>query len=555
METTRDLLRRRIEAALEQAQATGRLRAAAPAEGTAFEIVRPTNPEHGDFATNLALKLAAAMEQPPRQVAEALLAELRASPTDPLLARAEVAGPGFVNLWLAAPHIEGSVDAIRALGEGYGRTRVEMPQKINVEFVSANPTGPLHIGNARGAFVGDLLCRVLSAVGHEITREYYFNDAGRQVELLGASVAAARLGQPPPDEGYRGDYVNQLAGELPDEIWARAIETGADRDLTLGTWASQRIRAGIEASLQRLGVEFDVWISEQTLVDDGWVARGVERVRGAGHGYQQDGAVWFRSTAFGDDKDRVIFRSNTEPTYFAKDIGYLTHKFDRGFDQLVYIWGADHHGTIARLRNAAEALGFDPEHVVVLLVAWVRFVRDGREISMSKRSGEFITLDELLSEVGVDAARWFFASRAPSTGIDFDIELARKQSNENPVYYVQYAHARISSILRRAAGEGLTAADTLAGGLADDPVSLGLAKELLRLPDVVRDAAEARETQAITTYVTGLATTFHAFYRDRRVVDATDPDASAIRLALVDATRATIASALKLLGISSPESM
>jgi len=555
MATTRDLIRRRVEAALERAQAAGRLPAAAPAEETSFEIVRPANPEHGDFAANLALKLAAAMKQPPRQVAEALVAELDASPDDPLLAGAEVAGPGFLNLWLAARHVEGSVDTIRGLGERYGRTEVEKAQKINVEFVSANPTGPLHIGNARGAFVGDLLCRVLSAVGHVVTREYYFNDAGRQVELLGQSVAEIKLGKEPPEDGYHGDYVVELGRELPDEIWARATESGADRDLVLGTWASDRIRAGIEASLERLGVHFDVWTSEQTLVDDGWVARGVERVRAAGHAYEEDGALWFRSTAFGDDKDRVIFRSNGDPTYFAKDIGYLTHKFERGFDELIYIWGADHHGTIARLRNAAEALGFDAQRVVVLLIAWVRFVRDGQEMSMSKRSGEFITLDELLSEVGVDAARWFFASRAPSTGIDFDIELARTQSNENPVYYVQYAHARISSILRKAAGEGLAAAESVAGGLADDPISLGLAKELLRLPDVVRDAADARETQAITTYVTGLATTFHAFYRDRRVVDSSALEASGIRLALVDATRATIASALALLGISAPDSM
>ena len=553
--TTRDLVRRRIEAALEAAQSSGRLPAVAPTEEAAFELARPQHAEHGDFATNLVLKLAAAMKEPPRQVAEALVTELGASPDDPLLARAEVAGPGFVNLWLTPAHVERSVDAIRAAGESYGRSSVDNPQKLNVEFVSANPTGPLHIGNARGAFVGDLLCRVLSAAGHEITREYYFNDAGRQVELLGASVAAVRAGEPVPEDGYRGEYVIELGRELPTEIWARATEAGANRDLFLGTWAAGRIRAGIEASLERLGVHFEVWTSEQTLVDDGWVARGVERLRAAGHAYEQDGALWFRSTAFGDDKDRVIFRSNGEPTYFAKDIGYLTEKFSRGFDELIYIWGADHHGTIARLRNAAQGLGFGREAVAVLLVAWVRFVRGGQEMSMSKRSGEFITLDELLSEVGVDAARWFFASRAPSTGIDFDIELARKQSNENPVYYVQYAHARISSILRRAADEGLTTADTVMGAIADDDVSLGLAKELLRLPDVVRDAADARETQAITTYATGLATTFHAFYRDRRVVDTSDADASATRLALVDATRITLAGALGLLGISAPESM
>ena len=250
-----------------------------------------------------------------------------------------------------------------------------------------------------------------------------------------------------------------------------------------------------------------------------------------------------------------MLRSNGEPTYFAADIGYLLEKFSRDFDELLYLWGADHHGTVARLKNAAQAMGYDRDSVNVLLIAWVRFVRAGREISMSKRAGEFITLDELLAEVGVDAARWFFASRAPSTGIDFDIELARRQSNDNPVYYVQYAHARISSILRKAADESLAAANSLIGGLADDAVALGLAKDLLRLPEIVLDAAQARETQAITTFATGLATRFHAFYRDRRVVDPADPETSAARLALVDATRITLAAALSLLGISAPESM
>ena len=298
-----------------------------------------------------------------------------------------------------------------------------------------------------------------------------------------------------------------------------------------------------------------MWKSEGSLHTDGWVAQGVEKLRAAGQMYEQDGAQWFNSTAYGDDKDRVVFRSSGEPTYFASDIGYVVEKFSRGFDELIYVWGADHHGTIARLRNAAQAMGYDPDAVIVLLIAWVRFVRDGVEMSMSKRTGEFVTLDELLSEVGADAARWFFASRAPSTGIDFDIELAKKESAENPVYYVQYAHARISSILRKASAEGLTVADSLAGGLADDPIALGLAKELLVLPDIVRDAARERETQAITTFATELATRFHAFYRDRRVVDATDPQTSAHRLALVDAARVTLASALGLLGISAPDSM
>ena len=555
--TLRSTLAAAITRALADAQAAGELPQIGDgtAEQPAFEVVRPDRADHGDFASNVALKLAGGLRRPPRQIAEALAARLTAAGAG-TIERAEAAGPGFLNVWLTADHVERSIDAIRARGLDYGRRSAgTAAQHLNVEFVSANPTGPLTIGNARGAFVGDLFSRVAEAAGQRVTREYYFNDSGTQIDNLGASVLALRNGTPLPEDGYRGAYVSELASELPAELAAQA-EADPDRGPRLiGEWAAERVRAGIEASLERLGVHFDVWKTEGSLHAEGWVERGVERLRASGHAYEQDGALWFRSTAFGDDKDRVIIRSKGQPTYFAADIGYLVEKFGRGFDQLVYVWGADHHGTVPRLRGAAEALGFDPQQVQVLLIAWVRFVRDGQEISMSKRSGEFITLDELLEEVGVDAARWYFASRAPSTGIDFDIELARKQSNENPVYYVQYAHARISSILRKAAAEGLKAADSLAGSLAGDEVARGLARELLDLPDVVHDAAATRETQGITTYATSVATTFHAFYRDRRVVDAADPRTSAARLALVDATRVTLAAALDLLGISAPEAM
>jgi arginyl-tRNA synthetase len=372
---------------------------------------------------------------------------------------------------------------------------------------------------------------------------------------FGASLFAAAQGRPVPDDGYHGDYVGDLARELPDEVWQRAQSEPDRMGWIVGEWASEATRGGIESSLANLGVRIDVWKGEGSLHSEGWVGRAIEKLKASGDIYEQDGAQWFRSTKYGDDKDRVVIRSNGEPTYFASDIGYVSEKFGRGFDELIYIWGADHHGTIARLKNAAQALGLDRDSTNVLLIAWVHFVRDGVEVSMSKRTGEFVTLDELLAEVGVDAARWFFASRAPSTGIDFDIELAKKESSENPVYYVQYAHARISSILRKASEEGLKMADSLAGGLADDPVALGLAKDLLRLPDIVHDAAEERETQSITAYATELATTFHAFYRDRRVVDASEPTTSGYRLALVDATRVTLAAALGLLGISAPDSM
>jgi arginyl-tRNA synthetase len=388
-----------------------------------------------------------------------------------------------------------------------------------------------------------------------VTREYYFNDFGAQVRNLGASVVAIRRGEPLPEEAYRGAYVGDLASEIPDDVWSAAEAAGADPVMIVGQWASERVRAGIEASLAHLGVRFDVWKSEGSLYRDGWVARAVERLEAAGALFQEDGALWFRSTAFGDDKDRVVRKSNGDWTYFGSDIGYVVEKFSRGFDQLIYIWGADHHGTVARLRNAAGAMGYDREAVQMILMAWVRFIRNGVEVSMSKRSGEFITLDELLAEIGVDAARWFFAARGHTSGIDFDIELAKKQSAENPVYYVQYAHARIASILRKAAGMGL------APGAAVGPAALAAAPEaalvraLARFPEVVEDAAAAQETHGITAFATELATEFHAFYRDARVVDPAEPERSAARLSLVRATQLTLAGALGLLGISAPEAM
>ena len=520
------------------------------------EIERPAHMEHGDLSTNLAMKLARPYRQAPMTIAAAIVDRLTTGATNDAavtpIARAEPAPPGFINLWLADHALEATVDAVIERPMDWGRVTPIRPRKVNVEFVSANPTGPLTIGNARGAFVGDLLCRILQAGGQTVAREYYFNDAGAQVQRLGESVLAVRDGRPIPDDGYHGDYVSDLANDVPLELLSDAgLASTAD---AVGRWATDRVRAGIEASLERLGVHFDTWTTETRLHTEGWVGRAVDRLRDHGYIYEQDGALWFRSTEFGDDKDRVVIRSNGQPTYFAADIGYITEKFSRGFDHLIYIWGADHHGTVARVRNAATAMGYDADAVQVLLYSWVHFVRDGVEVSMSKRSGEFITLDELLAEVGVDAARWFFASRSPNTGIDFDIELAKKQSNENPVYYVQYAHARIASILRKAAETGLQPANSVAGYLGGAPEA-ALARALARLPEVVEDAVWSEETQGVTAFATELATTFHAFYRDARVVDPDRPELSAARLALVSATRTTIANALHLLGISAPESM
>jgi arginyl-tRNA synthetase len=547
-----------IDHAWSRAMESGALPAVSDEARPTIDVERPADPAHGDFASNLAMKLAKPYRMAPIAIASALATELEArasaNPNATPIARAEAAAPGFLNMWLADHALERVIGSALTTPAAWGRVAPSRSRSVNVEFVSANPTGPLHIGNARGAFVGDLLCRVLEAGGQQVTREYYFNDVGGQIPNLGASIAAIRRGATVPDDGYHGDYVHDLAAVVPDELWAEATAPGADTNGVLGHWAALRVREGIERSLAALGVRFDVWTTEGSLHAGGWVERAVERLRQGGHVYEQDGAIWFRSTDFGDDKDRVIIRSNGEPTYFAADIGYVTQKFDRGFDHLIYVWGADHHGTVARVRNAARAMGYDIDAVQMLLYSWVRFVRDGVEVSMSKRAGDFITLDELLGEIGVDSARWFFASRSVNTGIDFDIELAKKQSNENPVYYVQYAHARIASIVRKASEVGLRPAGDVAGWLAEPPEA-ALARAVARFPEVIEDAVADEETHGITAYATELATTFHGFYRDARVVDPEAPERSAARLALAVAAQTTLANALGLLGISAPEAM
>ena len=555
--TIRDLVRDAVRAAWTDAAARGTLPSGPDGVDIEVDVERPASSDHGDFATNLALRLARPLKMAPAAIAAAIADSLEANAaSDPaaVITSASVAGPGFINLRLADGPLETMVGRALGASSRWGRATAGQPRHVNVEFVSANPTGPLTIGNARGAFAGDLLCRVLEAGGQQVTREYYFNDSGAQVRNLGASVVALREGQPIPEDGYHGDYVAELAGAIPESALAPTGAPGEDAVWSAGRWASEQIRAGIEASLATLGVHFDVWTTEASLHTQGWVERAIERLRGSGHLYEQDGALWFRSTTYGDDKDRVVIRSNGEPTYFASDLGYVTEKFSRGFDHLIYIWGADHHGTVARVRNAAEAMGFDKAAVEMILTGWVRFVRDGVEVSMSKRAGNFVTLDELLSEIGVDAARWFFASRGANMNIDFDIELAKKQSNENPVYYVQYAHARIASILRKAQEVGVGASSDLSGVAAGGPEG-ALARVVVRYPEVIEDAAAGQETQGVTTYATELATAFHAFYRDAKVVDAADPATSGRRLALVEATRVTLANALGLLGISAPDAM
>src|SRR5919106_1164932 len=537
----RSEISRALADARDRAVTSGALAIADDAPLPAIGLERPANPEHGDWASNVAMQLAPVARSAPLRIAETLLQHFEPPAS---VAKVAIAAPGFLNFHLDPSWVAAQVGPIRDAGETYGRAAAGEPMRINVEFVSANPTGPLHVGNARGAFVGDVLSRVLEAAGHEVTREYYFNDFGGQVKALGTSVRAVRDGTPLPEDGYRGEYVGEMAASVPPDVVREAEAAGADEvDWVYGRWASEVQRRGIEASLEALGVHFDEWKTESSIHDEGWVARGVERLREAGYVYQSEGATWFRSTAFGDDRDRVIYRSNMQPTYFAADIGYVSEKFSRGFDELIYVWGENHHGAVARTRNAAAAMGYDRECVQMLLYSWVRLVRDGKPVAMSRRSGEFITLDELVAEVGLDAARWFFSSRAYTSGIDFDLELAKRQSNENPVYYVQYAHARCASILRNAADAGVRADPSQAGALLRHPAEQALILHILDLPDVVAEAAERRETHEIPRYVYELAGAFNQFYRDCRVLGE-DASLSAARLALVDATRHVLARSL-----------
>ena len=503
-------------------------------------LERPRDPAHGDAACNIAMQIAKPLRKNPREVAQQIADSILAQ-QHPMIAAVEIAGPGFINLRISTAAKQAVAQIILRQGSDYGRSQRGAGKKVVVEFVSANPTGPLTVGNARGAFVGDLLSRVLEAAGQEVTREYYFNDFGEQVRRLGESVIALRDGREVAEDGYKGDYVADLAAGIPSEIadQATAARTagaaGSDDDevAVIGRWASERIRRGIQSSLASLGVEFDVWRSEGSLYTEGFVDRAIEKLRASGWLEERDGALWFKSTALGDDKDRVIKKSTGAYTYFGSDIGYVEEKFSRGFDHLVYVWGADHHGTVARVRNAGVALGYEQERIEMLLVAWVRFVRDGVEMSMSKRAGTFVTLDELLEEIGVDSARWYFASRSANTAIDFDIEAATARNNENPVYYAQYAHARMQSILRKGATEGLTASNQI-GDLLDDESTpdAKLARVIVRLPEVVEDAAAHHETQGVTTYATELATAFSAFYRDAKVLEIGEGTSEVQRLVI-----------------------
>jgi arginyl-tRNA synthetase len=526
-------------------------------------LERPPSDELGDYSTNAAMLLAPLLGQAPREIAERLRVEL-GERLGESAERIEVAGPGFLNLRLSDRWHRDAVANVLAAGADFGAGTATVPERVLLEFVSANPTGPLTAAGGRHAAYGDSLARLLAFAGHRVESEYYVNDHGSQVRRFAESIAARMSGEEPAEDGYRGDYVRELAGRL-----AAAGADAADLD-ELGRRGVEAMLEVIRATLERFGVHHDSWRSERALYEAGVVETTTRELRERGHVYESEGAVWLRTTQFGDDKDRVLVRSGGEPTYFAADVAYHLDKLRRGPDRLLDVLGADHHGYLARMRAAIAALGADPDRFEALIMQLVHVIEAGERTQMSKRAGEFVTLDELIDDIGSDAARFFMLQRSHETTVDLELELARRQSQDNPVYYVQYAHARIASILRKAAGEGAVAVDaegsadeeTLAEaasapaalGAAAEPSERALVRRLLELPDEVATAASRRAPHRLAAYATATAADFHAFYRDCRVVGAGEGLEPA-RLGICLAAKRVVATALGLLGVSAPERM
>ncbi len=571
------------------------LKSLAPdAADTPIVLDRPKQASHGDFASNLALQIAKPLKRAPRDVAALLVSEL---PASPWVEKTEIAGPGFINFTLKASAKLKVVSDVLAAGAAWGRSTAGQKQKIQVEFVSANPTGPLHVGHGRGAAYGASLSSLLSFAGWDVTREYYVNDAGRQMDILGLSTWLRYLELfnehvPFPPNGYQGDYVRGMAKQLQLAHRDKYVKKAADvlactpglpdaaraddeakqqRELHLDAlianaktllgedWpyvhahALNEQLADCRDDLEQFGVHFEVWFSEKALYDTGLVARVVEKLEQAGHIYVQDGAKWFRSTAFGDEKDRVVQRENGLYTYFASDIAYHLNKFERGFDKVINIWGADHHGYIPRVTGALKALGLDADKLHVALVQFAVLYRNGQKASMSTRSGEFVTLRDLRREVGDDACRFFYVLRKSDQHLDFDLDLAKSQTNENPVYYIQYAHARICSVMNQWGGDEAELAKADLGRL-DNPRELAVAAKLAEFPEVIEAAAADLAPHSVAFYLKDLAAEFHSWYNAERMLvdDAALRDA---RVALAAAVRRTIRNGMAILGVSCPDSM
>ena len=520
----------------------------------------PAHTEHGDFATNIAMQLAKPEKKAPRQIAEILVKILESN--DELFERVEIAGPGFINFFIKKDLWRETLKGIVVAGDDYGKGTAGNGKKVQVEFVSANPTGPLHIGHGRGAATGDAVASILTAAGFEVNREYYINDAGNQMDTLGRSVYlryCELLGKSIefPENCYQGDYIKDIARDLVTKFGSRYLEAPEEESIPVfSRLGGDIILQGIKQDLEDFGVVHNSWFSEQTLFDSGKVAEAITEMQQKGYIYENDGALWFRTTDFGDDKDRVVVRGNGVTTYFASDIAYHKEKYERGYDWVIDVWGADHHGYVPRLKGIVQGLGRNADDLKIILVQLVSLLRDGVPVAMSTRSGEFVTLKEVVDEVGRDAARYFFLMRRSDSQLDFDLELAKRQSTENPVYYVQYAHARICSIFETVTERGLVPKDFTKIPLdkLDSSEEMSLIKLLGQFPEVVEGSALNFEPHRITYYLQELAGLFHSFYNKHRVIGE-DPELSAARLLLLKCTAQTLKNGLSLLGVSAPERM
>lgn len=564
----RDQIQLLVEQALTTAQTAGSLPAFAL---PSVEIARPKQAEHGDYSTNVALVAAAAMRKAtgekanPRAIAEAVIAHW---PASELIERVEIAGPGFINMRLADRWLQSQVATILRAGDQVGNLQIGQGQHWQVEFVSVNPTGPIHIGGARNAVLGDSLANVLGAAGYHVQREFYVNDRGTQVHLFAETLRARYLQQlgldePTPADGYQGDYMIEYARRLIDQYGDRFV--GLEKEQAVAELAQIGLAiviAAFKAQLALIGVHFDNWFSEQSLYTDGLVQQVLDGLAGRGELERRDGAVWFLASKYPkNEKDEVVIRSNGSPSYFASDIAYHYDKFlRRKFDRVINVLGVDHQGHVPRMAAVMQALGLDPARLTILLYDLVKLMRDGKEVKLSKRAGHLITLTEVVAEVGSDAIRFMLLTRSPESTIEFDLDLAVAQTNENPVYYVQYSHARIYSILAKAAAEGVDTRDLsridaeLLQGLSH-PAELALIRKLLELEEQIAVAIERLSPHNLTHYAIDLAKTFNGFYRDCRVVDREQPALSRARLALSDASRLVLAKVLRLIGVSTPQTM
>ncbi|KZN99909.1 arginine--tRNA ligase [Pseudobacillus badius] len=525
----------------------------------AVVLEAPKEKAHGDYSTNMAMQLARVAKKAPRAIAEEMIAHFDQSKAS--IEKIEIAGPGFINFYMNNAYLTDLIPVVLAEGADYGKTNFGNSQKIQVEFVSANPTGDLHLGHARGASVGDSLCNVLEKAGYDVTREYYINDAGNQIHNLALSVEARyfqALGQDKemPEDGYHGQDIVGIGRKLAEEFGDKfAGMPEKERYDAFREYGLKYEMEKLKKDLENFRVPFDVWYSETSLYQNGKIDEALAALREKGHIYEEDGAVWFRSTAFGDDKDRVLVKNDGTYTYLTPDIAYHKDKFERGYEKVINIWGADHHGYIPRMKAAVEALGYHPANLEVEVIQLVHLYKNGEKMKMSKRTGKAVTMRELVEEVGLDAVRYFFAMRSGDTHMDFDLDLAVSESNENPVYYAQYAHARISSILRQGEEQGMTMNKEADLSLIGAEKEIDLLKKIGDFPQVVAEAAEKRIPHRVANYIQELSAAFHSFYNAEKVLDASNQPLSEARLALVKTVQITLKNALQLIGVSAPEKM